>query len=746
MQELQLYIESERLDLFKDETVSLTQTIQNIKQIDKVFTAFTKTFSVPASKTNNKIFKHYYNFNIVDGYDARKKKAGRIELNTLPFQTGRIKLEGVSLKNNLVYSYKITFFGNTIELNDILGEDKLGSLAFSNSKYDLTYSAVGVLDKMQQSTGSGAHIITPLITHTDRLFFQSGVNQNGSGNLWYHSSQHQGVWWNQLKFALRLYEIIQEIELKYTVANGYNTNLVFSEDFFSTTNPTFYNLYMWLHRKSGAVQPDQQIATFESIVNNWTANATQIIVDYSTITIPAALVTAPNKILSATISCVPIGADLAKPYSVVLSLNGSTVFTSTQAAGTQDVFLPFGFLVANGVYTVSIVHPQSSGTITFTSVEWEIVGQTGTGFYTDRATRNTFVASESFDFQVPNQIPDVTIMSFLTGLFKMFNLVAYVNDSGTIVVRPLETSTEIDSSIANAFNNRVVQDGGTVESVSCLDASLRVFGGSNYSYYTSADVNGLDAPVDYNISEYVDTSESEVNIALPYKEIIYAYEGTGTYLAKQHNQLFGTSWGALKYIGGTNTDGTGGLNYNASSEIYKVIAPFEHMKYERLVNVTNGLLTTIQWGWSVNENEQPYIGKPLIFYGIKQSGGYNISYRSSTNAASSEDAYWIPSNALYQSSSDGKQNIHFNNELNEYEVNSDQFTETLFSVYHSEYIIDVFNQARRLTQITSYLPLRIIYNFKLNDTFTINTKTYRINSITTELQSGKSKMELLNKV
>ena len=92
MQELQLYIESERLDLFKDETVSLTQTIQNIKQIDKVFTAFTKTFSVPASKTNNKIFKHYYNFDIVDGYDARKKKAGRIELNTLPFQTGRLSL------------------------------------------------------------------------------------------------------------------------------------------------------------------------------------------------------------------------------------------------------------------------------------------------------------------------------------------------------------------------------------------------------------------------------------------------------------------------------------------------------------------------------------------------------------------------------------------------------------------------------------------------------------------------------
>jgi hypothetical protein len=711
MQELQLYIESDRLDLFKDETVSLTQTIQNVKQIDKLFTAFTKTFSVPASKTNNKIFQHYYNFNIVDGYDARKKKAGRIELNTLPFQTGRIRLDGVTLKNNLAHTYKITFFGNTVELTDILGEDKLGSLAFSNSKYDLTYSAAGVLAKMQQATGANAYVITPLITHTDRLFFQSGVNTQDSNNLWYHSSHHQGVWWNQLKFALRLYEIIKEIEIKYTVANGYNTSLVFSEDFFSTSNLSFYDLYMWLHRKSGAVEPDQQIPTFESLVNNWTASASQIIVDYSTITIPATLVTAPNKITTNTITCTPIGADAAKPYSVVVSLNGSTVFTSTQAAGTQTILPGLNFLVANGVYTVSIIHPQTSGTIVFTSIEWEISGEVSGGVYNDTATRNSFTASESFDFQIPQQIPDVTIMSFLTGLFKMFNLVAYVNDSGEIVVRPLEATSGVD-----------------------------------YSYYTSADINGLDAPVDYNISEYVDTTESEVNIALPYKEIVYAYEGTGTYLAKQHNQLFGTSWGALKYIGGTDTDGTGGLNYNTATEIYKVIAPFEHMKYERLVNVTNSLLTTIQWGWSVNENSQPYVGKPLIFYGIRQSGGTDISYRSSSNAASSEDAYWIPSNALYQSSSSGKENIHFNNELNEYEVNSDQFTETLFSVYHSEYIIDVFNQARRLTQITSYLPLRIIYNFKLNDTFTINSKTYRINSITTELQSGKSKMELLNKV
>ena len=70
MQELILYIKPQqrdnveqdyvKVDLFKEEIVSLTQVIQDIRDIDKVFTDFSKTFSIPASSTNNKLFKHWY--------------------------------------------------------------------------------------------------------------------------------------------------------------------------------------------------------------------------------------------------------------------------------------------------------------------------------------------------------------------------------------------------------------------------------------------------------------------------------------------------------------------------------------------------------------------------------------------------------------------------------------------------------------------------------------------------------------
>ena len=47
-----------QVDLMEEDLISLTQVIQDVKSIDKVFTDFSKTFNLPASKTNNKLFQY----------------------------------------------------------------------------------------------------------------------------------------------------------------------------------------------------------------------------------------------------------------------------------------------------------------------------------------------------------------------------------------------------------------------------------------------------------------------------------------------------------------------------------------------------------------------------------------------------------------------------------------------------------------------------------------------------------------
>ena len=228
MRRLQLYIGTERVDLFKDESVSLTQTIKNVKDLAKVFTEFTQTFSVPASSVNNKIFQHYYNFDISNGFDARNKVAASLELNDLPFKTGLIALQGVDLKNNLAHTYKITFYGNTVNLKDVLGADQLASLIELN-QYSLEYNYTNVKAKLEAGAGP---LIAPLLTHTNRLFYDSSTTNIRANNLYYNSGStynDNGVLWSELKFAITLQAIIDAIEEKYP-------SIVFSNDFFNNTS------------------------------------------------------------------------------------------------------------------------------------------------------------------------------------------------------------------------------------------------------------------------------------------------------------------------------------------------------------------------------------------------------------------------------------------------------------------------------------------------------------------------------
>ena len=58
----------------------------------------------------------------------------------------------------------------------------------------------------------------------------------------------------------------------------------------------------------------------------------------------------------------------------------------------------------------------------------------------------------------------------------------------------------------------------------------------------------------------------------------------------------------------------------------------------------------------------------------------------------------------------------------------------------------MFNSKTRLTKLKAYLPLRILLNYNLGDTFIVAGSAYKINSISTNLLTGESNLELLNVV
>jgi hypothetical protein len=709
MQQVQLFIGNERVELFKDETISLTQSIQNVKDVAKVFTDFTKTFTVPATKTNNKIFKHYYNFDIVGGFDARLKTSGSIKLNGVDFKKGNIKLEGVDLKDNKPNAYRVTFFGDLSDLKDLIGEDLLSDLSWLDN-FEKEYSTAAVKDNLKGGntdytinsvTYAGA-IKTPLISCINRLYYNSGVHSHdddGSGNLYYETGHHEhGVYWKDLKYSIAVYVIVKAIEEKY--------NITFSDDFFTYTNTTYSSLMMLMHRKKGEAEADystgvrlyqREVIDFNQIGAIWSAtvnsNNYTIAGSYNGFTASGLFGASTEVYYDYVITFDP--ADNNIPYNIYLyftsdatgvktlieEVEGATGLTSVGGLGDDN-------FSAVGEYSIVV---EAAETLNFPAGDIEVDARityqsTTVGSGSPKATLIDNEIEELFSWLPTQQLPKMKVLDFLTGLWKLWNLTAYVEDDGTIKVQTLDS----------------FYSGGT----------------------------------DYDITQYVDVNSSSVNIALPYKQINFRFKGHKTLLSSKFEQLQNREFATLEYKGENPNNWVG--------QEYKVEVPFEKMVYERLTDDSTLETKNIMYGFFADDNQEPYIGQPLLHYTTLQNPA-SISFRDTTATHSQITvSIFMPSNQRNFQTNTGQESINFYPELNEWTASTND--NSLFQDRYRNYIQDVFNEKRRITKVKAFLPLKIILKHTLADKFVIAGHRYKINSITTNLQTGESDIELLNEV
>lgn len=682
MIQIQLYIENdqgvlEEVELYKDESVTLTQSIQDIKDIEKVFTDYSKTFNVPASKKNNKFFKHFYNY-FIEGFDARRKKRAELHLNYKPFKKGKIKLEGVQLKNNEAHTYKLTFFGNTITLKDLIGEDKLGNLTHLdtfNFVYNDTNISAYLTDGLDGSVGSDEildGIIIPLITHTDRLIYDSSDTSAGTNNVFWSIGDvnARGVKFSQLKPAIRVYAIIKAIEKKYQIE--------FSDDFFNKTNLAFYNLYMWLHTKEGSLFEDQEAQYTIKDFSNVRGDNTSIIGVHN-----AYFDNSYDQSKFKRTIRVKVTPSTNDEYTVIIKQNGEEFKKFSNLTGETtngvtnnipEIEIPYGdytfFIEANNAATFTV-------DITILQVREAWGGQKQITF-----TGSAGVLTDQ-NINISSQLPKMKTLDFLSGIFKMFNLTSYVDNNGKIVVKTLD------------------------------------------SFYASSNKT-------WDITKFLDKEESIVDSVIPYRQVNLGYKGTNTFLAKNHENLSNKKWGTLEYAASDKFEG----------EAYNIEIPFEHMKFERLYDIDTGNETGIQWGWSVDTKQDSTIGEPLLFYATKP-----IATIAAVNIAGTREniiSPWVPSNSLTLLNLFGtqSQSLNFHSEFDEYSrIPNDK---TLFESYYKDYIKDLFDRRKRLTFVSAYLPISVTENLSLADKIIVFNKLYRINKITTNFETNKSELELIN--
>lgn len=728
MVNLQLYIDGTRVDLFDFESVILVDSIQNVKDINKIFIPFTRTFSVPASENNNKLFKHFYNEHI-SGFDPRRKRDSVIELNYQTYKVGKVKVEGATLKNNKVYSYKITFFGDTVDLKDILGDATLGSLTKLEELFLHDWTATNVktyandgIDATIDSVTYTDALIYPLVSFASRLFYDS--SEESLNNLYIDTgaSPHDGgVWWQDLKPAILVNVLLKAIEAEFP-------SIKFSNDFFSNTNSDVNNLYMWTHSNNENVadvdergyaevplkmsERSDNIDTDEVIIPN-DGLSFEITGDYADTGLQE------DRYVSYLISIV-IDNAMTGTIDVILHQDGKGEIAKRTL--TPNLLFPhlavrsadFGVEIHSGIFKVYL---RSTNGYTI---------DIGTGaklFITRRKSRGIFSSPDliqgsvklSFSddstsinlaqqFEPTRVMPKMKIIDFLVGLFRMFNLTAFKQDD-EIVIKPL-----------NDF-----------------------YGDSN---------------VLHDITEYVDRTQSEVSTDLPYRKIDFKYKGNKTILSRDHGDRFGKEWGADEYKGDSELYFFGGE--------YEVEPPFEHMKFEKLFDQDTDDETNYMIGTALDENLNKTATDPVLFYAVKSSDYHTdgtedlmiVESKDSNgdpDTVSIVDNYYIPSN--YQTLNNTSQSLHFFPEINEYYLgeadgNGDPFdgstSKSLFETFYRDYIESLFRVTRRIVKLKAKLPLSFHLSFSLADDIRIFDRVYRINEIKTNFLTGVSELELLN--
>lgn len=750
MRQVVLYIKDndgnfQQTEMFNDETITITSKIQDAKDISKVFTDFTQTFTVPASKENNKVFNHWYNYNIDNGFDNRVKKDALLEIDYSPFKKGKVQLQSVNLKSGEPFSYTLVFYGNTINLKDLLGEDELSELPQLDN-YTHDYTSSNVKTGLQSGLSSGK-IIYPLISHTKRFYYDSAQSTpNFDGNLYHNTSQNNiGLAFDDLKPAIKCFTIIEAIENKYTIANGYSSNVVFTRDFFNENsgNP-FKNLFLWLSRNKGPVGGDENQETVLSrICGSWGYSSGDLGFNISGDTWTVST-SGHTRRYDAELTITTVGANQNVPYSVkaIDYVTGNTIAelaSSSGASRSMTVQLTSTFELVN--YQIKWI-VESNGTLNFTPTldmtEYILNPATQTPTGTNTAVFNISGSGASIsttsEIIITDNVPKIRVIDFLTGLFKMFNLTAYyiedVNDSdyGKIYVDTL------DNFYADAPNNP--------------------------SYGS------------YDISSMIDTSNTKIDAPINYIGIDFKYEKPSTLLAINHKEQFNDIFG----------DESVKIEGRVEGEIYNVEAPFEHMKYERIIDSNKTgtssysstvndsypapYITNIMWGYSADGdfeaktdvtpntgNYSPVLTKPLVFYAVQVTGissGQGIKWISDGTPVEITQ-YYKPSNTNESGTRSTKPSytINFDDEIDEWNLtnySTNSYTNSLFKKFYASYVNSLFDVKKRMYKVKAHLTMEVLINLRLNDRLIINNQVFIINSIKTNLKTELSELELLNVV
>ena len=449
MTSVEIYIkigtEFKRIDLFKDEKISLTSSVQNINDLSKVFTDYTQSFTIPASKNNNLIFNYWNESGINDGFDQRIRYDAIIELNTIPFKKGQIQIEKCNEKNNRIESYSITFYGKVKQLKDLFKEDKLTNLDYTSITH--AYNGTEVINRINGTTTDDVYY--PIVGNQHKYSFADGrANDISIGG-----SLAKSVEFNDLFPAIPVSKVFEFIENKY--------NITFTSSLFDSS----YWTELYLYCKN---------------IEKFTNYSNAVIIDWDSVnnTFPELNLTTNKYYLKwtfedditnvlyqkTTVGITPTNVNIK--YKLIMRIydnpafaNGSIYKIFDNLIGVNSL-LVLDTLKEDSTFANYTFEIQSEESMTFDAEMHNIKYDNTLVLYQIRigysATMNTIS-----NINIGAVVPDIKVIDFFNGIIKLFNLTIIATSETSFNLEPLEFFYSYGKYID--INNYVINDSVDLE-------------------------------------------------------------------------------------------------------------------------------------------------------------------------------------------------------------------------------------------------------------------------------------------
>jgi len=675
--------EFQRLDLFKDEKINVTSQIQNANDLAKLYTDYSQSFNVPATKRNNGIFSHWYESSIDDGYDHRVRYDGYIEVDTHRYKQGTFQLENAKKKDGFIDSYQITFYGNLTQLKDVIKDDKLNSLDYTSLNH--LYISSEVISRVSQNVDAFGYpydVRYPLIGNQKKYEYQTG-NINDDITL-----STGAIKWNDLFPAIPLTKIFDFIKDKY--------GITFTGTFLNL--PQFKKLHLYCKPSlSMSEQTQRMTLDFTTITSAFPElNLATNIIRTSWNWVPSnAVGDIYNQV---KLKITPASGYTTRIYSVFVYADGNLLKTFSDLSGTKTVVCDT-VRRSNNANPINYELKFSSDTTMVFASEVTLRRCYGNPPFGAQTITNGIAVNTSqstlANIEIANYIPDIKISDFITGLIKMFNLMVIPKENSTFEMLPLE------------------------------------------AYYNQGKI--------IDITKYVYSEEATIEKPKLFKSINFTYENSNSVLNVAYNGLYGQQYGDLIYRN-ENTTENNAYDIKLPFENVLFEVPTIDTKFQTATLLDKDLKPYIPKPMILYLSDRQFVsavGDQI--YMTNSSGGTQtiLSYNRFSNELNLVPTDTSYSNVVTLNF--GNEQSSWTNELAPnglYQTNYRNYIENLYNIKTRILKVKAVLPVSLLgSEAVDFYGKKI--GISLNNRLIIRNKRYIINSFTTDLTSGEATFELV---